>query len=160
MSRCDWSQTFLDMALLLARSRGTCLRRNYGAIIVDERKRIIATGYTGVPSHQLHCVTCWREDNNIPPGERYEECKSVHAEMNALIQAGDRATGCYMYIAGCTKECELDSVEPCLMCSKLMVNSDIQYVISKVGGIITYRKPQTILQKHWEMKNNANKNSN
>ncbi len=93
---------FLDLAIRCAH-QGTCLRRNFGAIIVDEYNTIVSTGYTGAPRKQMDCTelnTCWRKDHNIPSGSNYERCRSVHAEMNALLQAGKNARGCTLYLAG------------------------------------------------------------
>ena len=91
--RKDKTEYYLDMADV-ASSRGTCLRRNYGAVIVKD-DRIIATGYTGAPRGRKNCEDigfCTREKLNIPSGQRYELCRSVHAEQNAVIQADGQKT--------------------------------------------------------------------
>ena len=93
--RTNRHQYFLDLALRCAH-QGTCLRRNFGAIIVDEYNTIVSTGYTGAPRKQVDCTElkrCWRNDHAIPSGSNYEKCRSVHAEMNALLQAGEAGAG-------------------------------------------------------------------
>ena len=79
---------YLDIAKVVS-TRGTCLRRKFGAIIVKD-DTIISTGYVGAPRGRENCCdrkTCFRMENNIPSGQRYELCRSVHAEMNAIINA-------------------------------------------------------------------------
>ena len=82
-----WNDYFMDIADLVAK-RSTCLRRQVGAVAVKE-KRILATGYNGVPSGIPHCldVGCLREQEGIPSGERHELCRGIHAEQNVIIQA-------------------------------------------------------------------------
>jgi len=129
-------QYFLDLALRCAH-QGTCLRRNFGAIIVDEFHTIVSTGYTGAPRKQMDCTElghCWRKDHNIPSGSHYERCRSVHAEMNALLQAGKLARNCTLYLAGFEVETgELTKIWPCFLCSKMIVNSGIKNVIMRTG---------------------------
>lgn len=88
MRRRDKDNYYLDIAQTVA-ERGTCLRRNFGAIIVKD-DNIISTGYTGAPRGRKNCCDindCIRDDLNIPHGERFELCRSVHAEANAIIAA-------------------------------------------------------------------------
>ena len=88
MERRNKTEYYLDMAEVSAR-RGTCLRRNFGAVIV-KNDEVISTGYTGAPRGRCNCSdlgTCIRQQLNIPRGERYEKCRSVHAEANAIISA-------------------------------------------------------------------------
>lgn len=144
---------FLDLALRCA-GQGTCRRRNYGAVIVDTYRHIISTGYTGAASGCSHCnegVFCWREVNNIPSGSNYEKCRSVHAETNALIQAGNAARGCEMYLAGLDRDGkELGDCRPCYMCAKSLLNAGIVTVVTRDysrgrGGIcIVHDKPKVI----------------
>ena len=126
--------TFLDLAQRCA-NQGTCLRRNFGAIIVDEYNTIVSTGYTGAPRKQMDCTElnrCWRKEHNIPSGSNYERCRSVHAEMNALLQAGKLARGCTLYLAGFDVATgELTQIWPCFLCSKMIVNSGIINVIMR-----------------------------
>lgn len=114
--------------------RGTCLRRNYGAVIVNNDE-IISTGYTGAPRGRPNCSdlgTCIREELNVPPGERYELCMSVHAEMNACIHARrSDMIGSTLYLVGInqqTKELETDAM-PCELCKRVIINSGIEKVI-------------------------------
>ncbi len=103
----------------LVASRSTCLRRNVGAVIVKER-RILATGYNGVPRGLVHCEErgCLREELNISSGEHQELCRGLHAEQNAIIQAamyGISIQGSYIY---CTNQ-------PCITCAKMIINAGI-----------------------------------
>ena len=87
MTRRDKVNYYLDMAQV-ALERGTCLRRNFGAVIV-KNDTIVSTGYTGAPRGRENCIdigACFREKMNIPRGTRYELCRSVHAEANAIIR--------------------------------------------------------------------------
>jgi len=113
--------------------RGTCLRRNFGAVIVNN-DAIVSTGYTGAPrgtTSSLDAGWCWREKHKIPPGERYELCRSVHAEMNAIIHAGrDKCLGGTLYLCGIdAKTGEITGHEPCLMCTKMIINAGLKRVV-------------------------------
>lgn len=123
---------YLGIAASVAK-RSTCLRRRYGAVIVKDDV-IIATGYNGAPRGEENCSdvgNCWREENNIPSGERYESCKSVHAEQNALLSAGREANGATLYLYGEEKDClPVIGPKPCDICRRLIVNSGIKEVIS------------------------------
>ncbi len=81
-----WDDYFMEIAQVVS-TRSTCLRRRVGAILVQD-KRILATGYNGVPSGLTHCavVGCLREQYKVPSGERHELCRGLHAEQNAIIQ--------------------------------------------------------------------------
>lgn len=116
-------------------ARGTCLRRNYGAIIV-KADNIIATGYTGSPRGEANCCDvckCEREVLNIPSGERYELCKSVHAEQNCIISASRLdMIGSTLYLSGRDANTgELLNAKPCLMCEKMIKNAGIARVIAR-----------------------------
>ncbi len=115
-----WDDYFMEIAKTCA-SRSNCLRANVGAVIVGEDKKIKATGYNGTPSKVLSCHeagVCYRIKNNIPSGTRYETCRSIHAEQNAIIQAGqDRCKGASMYIYGHTMIC--------ILCKRFIVQSGI-----------------------------------
>jgi dCMP deaminase len=145
--RTNRHQYFLDLALRCAH-QGTCLRRNFGAIIVDEYNTIVSTGYTGAPRKQVDCTElkrCWRNDHHIPSGSNYEKCRSVHAEMNALLQAGKLARGCTLYLAGYEVETEdLTQIWPCFLCSKMIVNTGIRNVIMRTGET-TYEETDPIV---------------
>ena len=129
----DRNEYFLLIALAVA-TRSTCLRRNYGAVIVKDNK-ILSTGYNGAPSGQYHCIdagTCYREENNIPHGKQYEDCRSVHGEMNALISAnGIDLKGSTLYLMGYDcKENKLIQGIPCKICEPMLRNAGIAEVIS------------------------------
>ena len=133
MGRIDKENYYLDIAQTVA-GRSTCLRRCYGAILVKSDE-IISTGYNGAPRGRRNCVDlnyCTREALNIPSGERYELCRSVHAEANAIISAARRETlGATLYMA-CV-EPESGALIPgstsCSMCRRLIINAGIQRVV-------------------------------
>jgi len=133
-SKDEW---FLDLAERTAR-QGSCQRRNYAAILVSQQGYIISTGYSGAPKGQPHCAeygVCWREKNNIPSGGNYNKCRSVHAEMNALLQAGKAAEGCTVYIAGIdAKTGELVASDTCFLCSKMLVNAGVERIVVRIPG--------------------------
>lgn len=133
MSRVYRNEYYLNIAHAVSQ-RSTCIRRKYGAIIVKD-DRIISTGYNGAPTGCSHCSdigTCWRQDNNIPSGQQYEKCRSVHAEANAIIHATyNDMQGATIYISGWDWETNGIAVAyPCLMCRRLLMNSDICKVIA------------------------------
>jgi len=122
MNRPSWDKYFMKITHLVA-ERSTCLRRQVGAIIVI-KKRIISTGYNGAPKGLNHCldIGCLREELKIPSGERQELCRGVHAEQNAIIQAG----GGGVDMEGATMYCT-DS--PCSTCSKMIINAGIKKLV-------------------------------
>ena len=122
--------------------RSTCLRRKYGAVIVKDDE-IISTGYNGAPRGWANCCDlgyCFREHEQIPHGERYEACRSVHGEANAIISASRRdMQGAILYLVG--KEADgsfIYGAEPCSMCKRLIINAGIKEVISRAqnGGLL------------------------
>lgn len=131
MERPDKVDYYLNIAAVVSR-RSTCLRRQYGAIIVKDDE-IIATGYNGSPRGEPNCCdegTCWREANNIPHGERYEMCRAVHAEQNAIISASRRdMIGSTLYLVGFEND-KVIKAEPCEICKKLIINSGIKEIIT------------------------------
>ncbi|MCL2628744.1 MAG: deaminase [Oscillospiraceae bacterium] len=138
MERQDKENYYLDIAETVMQ-RSTCKRRKYGAIIVlnDE---IISTGYNGAPRGRKNCLdraVCMRDELGIPSGERYELCRSVHAEANAIISAARRdMMGSTMYLSGLdakTGEILHDTV-PCSMCRRLIINSGIEKTVCRVHG--------------------------
>ena len=137
MTRVDKSNYYLDIAQTVA-ERGTCLRRNFGAIIVRSDE-IISTGYTGAPRGRVNCSdsgVCTRERLNIPKGQRYELCRSVHAEANCIISAPrSLMIGATLYLVCLdAKSGELyGDVEPCLMCKRLIINAGIEQVIVRTS---------------------------
>lgn len=131
--RRDKQNYYLDIAETVL-ERGTCLRRNYGAIIV-KNDQIISTGYSGAPRGRKNCCdlgVCMREKLNIPHGERYELCRSVHAEANAIISAArDEMIGSTLYLA-CRDTASgklLEGTNSCAMCKRLIINAGIKSVV-------------------------------
>ncbi|MBR5371538.1 MAG: cytidine deaminase [Oscillospiraceae bacterium] len=132
MERKDKVNYYLDIAEAVC-ARSTCLRRKFGAIVV-KHDEIISTGYNGAPRGRANCSDldyCYREKMQVPRGQRYELCRSVHAEANAIISAS-RADlmGSELYLA-ChdAKTNALDgAVEPCSMCKRLILNAGIEKV--------------------------------
>ena len=130
--RVDKINYYLDIAQTVA-ERGTCLRRNFGAIIV-KNDAIIATGYNGAPRGRKNCSdvgSCTRERLNVPRGQRYELCRSVHAEANCIISAPRLdMIGAELFLAGldaATGELA-ENIEPCSMCKRLIINAGIERV--------------------------------
>ena len=128
---------YLDIADKV-RERATCLRRTYGAIVV-KNDEILSTGYNGAPRGRQNCSDlgfCRREAMNIPSGERYELCRSVHAEANAIISAARRdMIGATLYLAGRQgMDGEiLTTATPCSMCRRLIINAGIDTVVARTG---------------------------
>lgn len=137
VKRQDKVDYYLDIAQTVAQ-RATCLRRKYGAIIV-KNDEIIATGYNGAPRGVESCLdtgVCRRKELNIPAGERYELCRSVHAEQNAIISAARKdMIGSTMYIAGIDADTGkvLNEADPCLLCKRFITNAGITQVVSRTG---------------------------
>ncbi|MBS5145092.1 MAG: cytidine deaminase [Butyricicoccus pullicaecorum] len=133
MNRRDKHNYYLDMADV-ALERGTCLRRNYGAVIV-KNDVIVSTGYVGAPRGRANCIdlgTCIRQKMNIPRGERYEFCRSVHAEANAIIHASrEQMLGSTLYLVG--REAKTGALIPnansCTMCKRMIINAGIARVV-------------------------------
>ena len=123
---------YLDIAEAVSK-RGTCLRRNFGAIIVNF-DQIISTGYVGAPRGRKNCSdmgVCVRTQLNIPRGERYELCRSVHAEMNAVISASrDEMIGATLYLVGIENDGSyVENAAPCSMCKRVIINAGIERVV-------------------------------
>lgn len=133
MERKDKQNYYLDIAEAVV-TRGTCLRRNFGAIIV-KNDEIISTGYTGAPRGRKNCAdlgSCVRENLQVPRGQRYELCRSVHAEANCIISAKrSDMIGATIYLVG--KEMSdgsyVENANPCAMCKRLIINAGIEWVI-------------------------------
>lgn len=126
----DWYYCEIAKAVLL---RSTCIRRHYGAVIVKD-DRIVATGYNGAPRGIKNCCDtghCVREEMNVPSGERYELCVAVHAEQNAIMQAGFQNTnGATLYLAGVEADgTEKANIDCCLLCKRAILNSGIERVV-------------------------------
>jgi dCMP deaminase len=121
-TRPDWDTYFMDMARLASR-RSTCLRRAVGAVLVRDR-RMLATGYNGVPSGMTHCEVggCLRDRMNVPSGERHELCRGLHAEQNAIIQAAFHGVSIRDADLYCTNL-------PCSICAKMIINAGIRRIV-------------------------------
>lgn len=119
--RVPWPTYFMRIAYTVA-ERSTCLRRKVGAVAVRD-KRMIATGYNGTPSNIVHCsvLGCIRDINKIPSGHRHELCRGLHAEQNVIIQCAMHG----LSLAGAEIYC---TTEPCLICTKMLINCDIKAV--------------------------------
>lgn len=136
MERRDKINYYLDIAETIS-ERCTCLRRHYGAIIV-KNDEIISTGYVGAPRGRANCSDigyCIRQKLDIPRGERYELCRSVHAEANAIISASrDRMIDSTLYLAG--REVEsgkyIENANSCSMCKRLIINAGIETVVIRI----------------------------
>ena len=135
--RKDKVNYYLDIADAV-RSRSTCLRRQYGAIIVASDE-IIATGYNGAPRGRKNCDElgrCTRQELQIPSGQRYELCRAVHAEENAIISAARKEMlGSTLFLVGRdaqTGEYYPDTT-PCAMCRRLIINAGIRQVVCRVN---------------------------
>ncbi len=133
MDRISKKNYYLDIAQTVA-ERSTCLRKRYGAIIV-KNDSIVSTGYNGAPRGRINCCDqqfCLREKLNIPRGERYELCRSVHAEANAIIAASrDQMLGATMYMAGIEGQSNdiISGTNSCGMCKRMILNAGITTLI-------------------------------
>lgn len=133
MERRDKINYYLDLAEMVSQ-RSTCLRRHFGAVLV-QNDEVISTGYTGAPRGRKNCSDlnyCVRQKLNVPRGERYELCRSVHAEANAIISTSrDKMLGSTLYLVGI--ECDtgdyVENASSCSMCKRLIINAGIQHVI-------------------------------
>ena len=133
MERRDKINYYLDLAEMVSQ-RSTCLRRHFGAVIV-QNDEVISTGYNGAPRGRKNCTDlnyCVRQQLNVPRGERYELCRSVHAEANAIISASRKEMlGSTLYLVG--KECDsgeyVASASSCHMCKRQVINAGIMHVI-------------------------------
>ena len=133
MERRDKVNYYLDLAETVAQ-RSTCLRRRYGAVIV-KNDEVISTGYVGAPRGRANCSDlgyCLRTQLNVPRGERYELCRSVHAEANAIISGSRRdMLGSTLYLAGQevpTGE-YIQNATCCSMCKRMVINAGIETVV-------------------------------
>lgn len=133
MSRTDKENYYLDMAQATL-SRATCLRRKYGVVIV-KHDEIISTGYNGAPRGRKNCSDlnfCTRAEQKIPSGERYELCRSVHAEANAIISASRNellGSTLYMVCVDPNTNQLISGSSSCLMCRRLVINAGISRVV-------------------------------
>jgi dCMP deaminase len=122
-NRPGWDEYFIKLALLVA-ERSTCLRHHVGAVLVRDRK-ILTTGYNGAASGIRDCLQlgCLREARKIPSGTQHEICRAIHAEQNAIIQAGLHGIDIGGSVMYCTHS-------PCILCAKMLVNARISKFIT------------------------------
>lgn len=133
MERRDKINYYLDLAEMVSQ-RSTCLRRHYGAVLV-QNDEVISTGYSGAPRGRKNCTDlnyCVRQKMGVPRGERYELCRSVHAEANAIISSSrNKMLGSTMYLVGI--ECDtgeyVKEASSCSMCKRLIINAGVKHVI-------------------------------
>ncbi len=135
MQRVDKINYYLNIAESVA-ERGTCLRNNYGSIIV-KNDEIISTGYSGAPRGRKNCIDlgyCTRQKYEMPSGKGYEKCRSVHSEQNAIISAARKdMIGATLYLVGINQrngEYVTDN-EPCSFCKRMIINAGIEKVIMR-----------------------------
>lgn len=133
MQRVSKENYYLDIAQTVA-ERATCLRRKFGAIIV-KNDVIVSTGYNGAPRGRKNCSDlgfCYRDKLQIPRGERYELCRSVHAEQNAIIAAPrEQMLGATLYMACVTPEEGkiVGGMNSCMMCKRVILNAGIEKLV-------------------------------
>lgn len=133
MERRDKINYYLDLAEVVSH-RSTCLRRHFGAVIVNN-DQVISTGYVGAPRGRQNCSDlgrCIRQEMNVPRGERYELCRSVHAEQNAIIHASREAMiGSTMYMTGIEVDTGdyVKNANSCSLCKRMIINAGIDRLI-------------------------------
>jgi dCMP deaminase len=130
LDRPDKTKYFLDIALSVA-ARSTCLRRKFGAVIVNGNT-IVGTGYNGNAKDVINCyeVGCIKDMMGAPSNRAYDLCPAVHAEENAIINSSrnDRI-GATLYIAGLNPDGKYTRADPCQRCKRKIINSEIREVI-------------------------------
>jgi len=148
--RPGWDEYFIGITKAVA-TRATCLRRKYGAVITKDNI-IVSTGYNGAPAGMKDCLEvgkCTRKELQIPHGERYELCHSIHAEANAIIRASiEELRGSTIYISGIDEKSSECSSEPCMMCKRMILNAKIARVVYSNGNNgLTIINPKKWLKK-------------
>ena len=138
MNRVDKINYYLDIAEMVA-ERGTCLRNNYGSVIV-KNDEIISTGYSGAPRGRKNCLDlgfCRRQQNNTPSGAGFELCRSVHSEQNAIISAKrNDMIDSILYLVGINKRNNQYVTDnyPCTLCKRMIINAGIKKVINWINS--------------------------
>lgn len=142
-----------DYFLNIARAvslRSTCIRRQYGAVIVKNNV-IVSTGYNGSPRGCVNCCDkniCNRTHKEHNKGS-YAECKSVHAEQNALIQASyNNLQDATLYLYGKENDNTKIIVEPCEICKRMIANSGIKRVVTNSDEFLLYERYLKEKYKH------------
>jgi dCMP deaminase len=134
--RPGWDEYFINIAKAVS-ERATCFRRRYGAVVTKDYI-IVSTGYNGAPAGMKDCLEvgkCTRKELQIPHGERYELCHSVHAEANAIIRASvDELKDATIYISGEDSGVGECHSEPCMMCKRMILNARIKKVVFSDGN--------------------------
>ncbi|ODS42522.1 MAG: hypothetical protein MSIBF_04190 [Candidatus Altiarchaeales archaeon IMC4] len=135
MKRPSWDEYFSRIANDVA-ARSTCVRHQFGAVIVNDRHEIVATGYNGPVRGAIHCIDvgCLKDKKGIASGTGHDVCQAVHAEQNALLQAGKLSRGSSLYV----------NAFPCRICARLIVNAGIARVVT--SGDYTDREGLEILK--------------
>ena len=135
MDRVDKINYYLNIAQTVA-ERGTCLRNNYGSIVV-KNDEIISTGYSGAPRGRKNCLdlgVCQRPKSDMPSCKWYDKCRSVHSEQNAMLSAARKdMIGATLYLVGINQrnnEYVTDN-EPCTFCKRMLINSGIREVVMR-----------------------------
>lgn len=155
MPRLSKSQYYLNIAEAVA-TRSTCLRRNYGAVIVNG-DRIVSTGYNGSPRGCVNCLdrgVCWREEHQIPRGTHSEACfaSGVHSEQNAIINAGrDACIGGTLYLYGFEASTGEPVANPdcCQMCKRAIINAGLKEVIFSAPTVEDPTATRIVLVEDW-----------
>lgn len=135
MERVDKINYYLDIAEAVLQ-RGTCMRNNYGSVIV-KNDEIISTGYTGAPRGRKNCLdlgSCRRKLNNTPSGAGFELCRSVHSEQNAIISSNRKdMLGSTLYLVGVNKRNGeyISDNKPCTLCKRMIINAGIERVVMR-----------------------------
>ena len=154
MERKTFDDYYLDIAKSVAK-RSSCLRRQYGAVIV-KNNRIISTGYNGAARGVTECCKegkCIRSELGVKHGERYELCKSVHAEANAIIQGtASEMEGATLYLAGLENGKTIRAV-PCMMCRRMILNAKLHKIVARVQENETFTNFTTFV-KNLKIKEN------
>ena len=121
--RPHWREYFMDFARQAAK-RSDCIRSQVGAVIVNKRNKVKGTGYNNTPVGVESCLSrkkCYRVEHNIASGTRYETCRSIHAEQNAIIQAGeDNCVGSSLYVFG--------HAQVCILCKRFIINAGVERI--------------------------------
>ena len=142
----SWDEFYLNLAEKYSH-RAQCLRRQFAALIVDSKHKLVSAGYNGSPRRVKSSVEkgfCYRIEKGIPAGANYELCRSVHAEMNAIMRVGlEQCAGTTLYLYGWDVQEERicgtlpHGNPPCLMCAKFIVQAEVKEVVMRLpdGGI-------------------------
>ena len=130
----DWDQYFLIIAEAV-RSKSECLRKQYGAVIVNSDKIIVSTGFNGTPFGVQDCHECLMDKAEMPAGTGNSLCRAIHAEENAVVFAGrEKAKGGTLYLYGSTNK-------PCKRCRRLIIQVGLSKVVGFDGSTMNEYNP-------------------